>query len=125
MSRADEKLERAASRLDEAARQAAAQGGFKAKLGELLADDAAFLRQVKPSLIAARARGELPTDRPPGQGVVGPSAASAPSAPQLGPRPKPPGSGGPNVFAVVAAALAVGILIARVIDWRSHAHPRR
>ena len=122
MSRADEKLERAASRLDEAARRAAAEGGFKAKLGELLADDAAFLRQVKPSLIAARARGELPTDRPPGQGV---SRPPAPSAPQLGRRPKPPGGGGPNVFAVIAAALAVGILVARVIDWRSHAHPRR
>jgi hypothetical protein len=40
---------------------------------------------------------------------------------------KPPqgsGSGGPNPIVVVAAAFAAGIFIAKVIDWRSHAHPR-
>lgn len=121
MTRGDETIERAAARLDDAAQKAAAQGGLKAKLADTLADDAAFLRKLKPSLIAARARGELPTDGPPGEPV------RAPSGRQLGQRPKPKRrrEGGPNVVAVVAAALAAGIVLARIIDWRSHAHPRR
>ena len=74
---------------------------------------------TKPSLIAARARGEAPTDRKPGQGTV------SPTAPQLGPRPKPPGKEGPNPWLVVGAALVTGVFIAKWIDWRGHAHPRR
>jgi hypothetical protein len=45
----------------------------------------------------------------------------APSGPQLGPR------GGPDAKSVllpVLAALVAGVLVARAIDWRSHAHPR-
>ena len=118
MTRGDETVERAAARLDEAAQKAAAQGGLRAKVADTLADDAAFLRKLKPSLIAARARGELPADGRPEE-------VRAPSGPQLGERPKPPREGGPSVFAVVALALAAGVLIARVVDWRSHAHPRR
>ena len=119
MNRADAAVERAADKLQAAAQRAAAQGGVKAKLAEELADDAAFIRKLKPSLIAARARGEAPTDQKPSEGVV------APSGPQLGDRPKPPREGGPNPLAVVGAALAVGILLAKIIDWRGHAHPRR
>jgi hypothetical protein len=77
-----------------------------------------FVRKLKPSLIAARARGEAPTGQPPGSGTV------APSSPQLGQRPKPPRTGGPNPWLVVAAAFAVGIAVAKLIDWRGHAHPR-
>ena len=83
-----------------------------------LAEDAAFLRKLKPSLIAARARGEVPTD-----GEPGPAAPLAPAGPQHGKRPKAPGSG-PNPFLVVGAALAIGFLLAKVIDWRGHAHPK-
>ena len=121
MSRGDEKVEAAADKLQAAAERAAAEGGLKAKLAGPLAEDAAFLRKLKPSLMAARARGEAPTNQKPGEGVV------APTGPQLGQRSKPPGRGageGPNPFVVVGAALAAGVVAAKLIDWRSHAHPR-
>ena len=87
--------------------------------GEELTDDAAFLRKLKPSLIAARARGQAPTDRDAG------AQPPAPSAPPLGDRPaKKKRGGGPSPLVVVGAALAAGIVIAKVIDWRGHAHPR-
>ena len=116
MTRADETIERLADKLQQAAERAAAQGGLKAKLAEPLAEDAAFLRQLKPSLIRARARGEAPTNQRAGDVVV-------PSGPQLPPRPKPEGTG-PNPFLVVGAAFALGIVLAKIIDWRGHAHPR-
>ncbi len=115
MTKGDEAIERAADRLDSAAQRAAMRGGLRGRLGHELADDAAFLRKLKPSLIKARARGEAPTDRAPG------SAATAPAGPQLRRRSK----GGPSPFAVAGAALAVGVLLAKLVDWRSHAHPRR
>ena len=93
--------------------------GAKAKLSQPLADDAEFIRKLKPSLIKARAKGNAPTNQPPRQGAV------APSSPQLGKRPKPKANGGPNPFVVAAAALAVGIVLAKWIDWRGHAHPKR
>lgn len=117
MSRVDDLLDRGADRLQALADEWAAEGGGKAKLADDLAGDAAFVRKLKPTLIKARIRGELPTDRPPGSDVV------APSAPQHGPRPKL-GGGGPNPWVVVGVALAVGIVLAKVIDWRGHAHPR-
>jgi hypothetical protein len=115
-TKADELVDRGADRLQELADKAAAEGGVKAKLAQELADDAAFLRKLKPSLMVARARGEASTNQKPGAGTV------APSAPQLGARPKP--RKGPNPFLVAAAALAAGILLAKMIDWRGHAHPR-
>lgn len=118
MNRVDDAIERGADRLEELSREMAAEGGFKARLAQPLAEDAAFLRKLKPSLMAARARGEAPTDQKPGAVTV------APSGPQLR-RRKPPGHGGPNPFVVAGAALAVGILLAKMIDWRGHAHPRR
>jgi hypothetical protein len=117
MSKADLLVDRAANRLQELANRAAAEGGFKAKLAPELADDAAFLRKLKPSLIRARIQGRAPTNQKPGEGTI------APSAPQLGKRPKPKG-GGPSPFLVIGVALAAGVLVAKVIDWRSHAHPR-
>jgi hypothetical protein len=118
MTRGDETVERAADKLQDAANKVAAEGGLKAKLAGELADDAAFVRKLKPSLIAARVRGEAPTDQKPGDGVV------APTGPQLGERPQPPRTGGPNPFLVVGVALAAGILLAKLVDWRGHAHPR-
>ena len=114
----DETVERAADKLQETANKVGADGGLKARLAGELADDAAFVRKLKPSLIAARARGQAPTDQQPGEGVV------APTGPQLGERPSPPRTGGPNPFLVIGVALAAGILLAKLIDWRGHAHPR-
>jgi hypothetical protein len=120
VSPVDEKIDAAADKLQQLADRAGAQGGVKGKLAEPLADDARFLRKLKPSLIKARAKGELPTDEKPGQGRV------APAGPQLGRTRKPKRSGGgPNPWLVVGAALAGGILLAKWIDWRGHAHPRR
>jgi hypothetical protein len=47
---------------------------------------------------------------------------ATPSGPQLD-RPKKKRRG-PNPFVVVGAALALGVFLAKVLDWRSHAHPR-
>lgn len=115
---ADEKVDRAADKLQQAAEKAAAGGGLKAKLAPKLAEEADFLRRLKPSLIAARAKGNAPTNARPGEGVV------APTGPQLGERPKPKRTSGPNPFVVLGVALVAGILLAKVVDWRGHAHPR-
>jgi hypothetical protein len=117
MTKADQLVDSAASRLQEMADKAAAEGGVTAKLAQPLADDAAFLRKLKPSLMVARAKGEAPTNQKPAQGAV------APSGPQLAKRPKRRG-GGPNPFLVVGIAFAAGILLAKIADWRGHAHPR-
>jgi hypothetical protein len=111
------KIDAAADKLQQTADSLASEGGFKAKIAQPLADDAEFIRKLKPSLMAARARGEAPTDEKPGQGHV------APSVPQL-PRRKRAGSGGPSPWLVIGVALAVGIALARIVDWRGHAHPR-
>ena len=82
-----------------------------------LADDAAFLRRMKPSLIKARIKGEAPTNLSPAHGTVSPTAS------QLAERQKPPGEG-PNPWLVLGVAFAAGIVVAKLIDWRGHAHPR-
>jgi hypothetical protein len=115
MNRGDQLVEQAADRLQEFADQAAAEGGLKAKLAAELADDAAFLRRLKPSLIRARFKGEAPTGGAPSQGSVTPKPAK---------QPKPPGEGGPNPWVVLGAAFVAGVVLAKVIDWRGHAHPR-
>jgi hypothetical protein len=119
VKKADQVIDRTADRLRGLADRAAAEGGVAAKLAAPLAEDAAFLRKLKPSLIAARMRGEAPTGQP-----TGGSAPPTPSAPRRRPRPKRSKGGGPNPFLIVGAALVTGIVIAKVIDWRGHAHPR-
>jgi hypothetical protein len=114
----ESKLDTAADKLQQTADTLAPQGGIKAKVAEELAEDADFLRKLKPSLMIARAKGEAPTNEKPGGGRV------APSRPQLE-RPKAAGSrSGPNPWLVLGIALVAGIALAKVIDWRSHAHPR-
>jgi hypothetical protein len=119
MTKGDQAVESAADKIEQFVRQAQRSGGVKAKLGGALADDPAFLRQLKPSLIAARAKGEAPTDAPAG-GTPG-----APSGPQIA-RPGSPRQrgGGPSPWLVIGAALAAGYVLAKAIDWRGHAHPR-
>lgn len=119
MTKGDQLIDRAADRLREVSDRAAAQGGLTAKLAQPLAEDAAFLRKLKPSLIAARAKGEAPTNQPAGSGTP-----AAPTKPQLGSRPKKKRGSGPSPYLVIGAALAAGIVLAKVIDWRGHAHPR-
>jgi hypothetical protein len=117
MSAVDDKVDLLADRLQQFAKRSASEGGVKAKLAQPLAEDAAFLRKLKPSLVKARVRGEAPpTDR-----------QQAPAAPQVTdrPRPKPPPRGrGPNPWLVVGACFVTGIAVAKWIDWRGHAHPR-
>jgi hypothetical protein len=124
MTKGDLLVERGADRLQQLSDQAAAKGGFAAKLADELAEDAAFLRKLKPSLIKARVKGQAPTDQPPG------AQTKAAAVPQIA-TPRPPKktksgrkAGGPNPFLVAGVALAAGIVLAKVIDWRSHAHPR-
>ena len=50
------------------------------------------------------------------------TAVRASSGPQLGRRTR---KGGPNPFAVAATAFVLGALVAKIIDWRGHAHPKR
>lgn len=136
MTTADQKFEEAADKLQGLADRMAEEGGAKSKLAEPLADDADLLRKMKPSLIKARAKGEAPAAKPPVrergavEGVradreVPPTGTRvSPSSPQLASRPKPKRAGGPNPWLVVGVALAAGILLARWVDWRGHAHPR-
>jgi hypothetical protein len=126
MSSADQLVDRAADWLDAQARSFRAGGdGWKARLADELAEDALFLRKLKPSLIQARARGQAPTDQKPGSPPPAAPPPKAPSSPQLGERPKKKKARtGPNPFLVAGAALAAGILLAKVVDWRGHAHPR-
>jgi hypothetical protein len=112
----DRAVESGADKLEDLSGKAAAKGGLTGKLADELADDAAFLRKLKPSLIAKRAKGELPKDAEPG------TVAAAPSGPQ---HAKQKRSGGPNPFVVAGAAFGAGTLLAKLIDWRGHAHPRR
>jgi hypothetical protein len=127
MSKGDALMERGAVKLEELSRKAAAKGGFAASLADELAEDAAFLRRLKPSLIKARAQGKAPINRAP-QKPPRPSSAPQISASRRPKRRRPKRTrrrgGGPNPFLVAGVALAAGIALAKVIDWRGHAHPR-
>jgi hypothetical protein len=118
MTKADHAVERGAQSLQKLADKAAARGdGVGEWLAEELANDAAFLRKLKPSLIKARARGRAPANQEP----------SVPSSPQLGSRPKKKrkrSGKGPAPIVVVGAALVAGVLLAKVLDWKGHGHPR-
>ena len=115
----DRIVEGGADKLDALAGKAAAKGGIAGKLSDELADDATFLRKLKPSLIVARAKGNAPKDAEPG------STRRSPGGPQLEPRSRKGAKRGPNPFLVAGAAFAAGTLLAKLIDWRGHAHPKR
>lgn len=113
MTKADLIVERGARRLQELANRAAARGdGVGEWLAEELAGDAAFLRKLKPSLIAARARGQASNGSTP--------AASPPPPPGPRARRKPKG---PTPLLVVGVALVAGIVLAKVVDWKGRGDP--
>jgi hypothetical protein len=114
---ADQLVERGATLLQDLSQRARAQGGLAAKLAPELAEDAAFLRKLKPSLVAARIRGQAPTNGRVKSEVVPPPQSAAPP-------PKRKSGGGLNPFVVAGIALAAGIFAAKLVDWRGHAHPR-
>lgn len=116
----DRAVESGAEKLEDLSQKAAAKGGVAGKVADELADDAAFLRKLKPSLIVKRARGELPRDQEPGTPSASPPQPVGPTGPQHGRKRR-----GPNPFVVAAVAFGVGTVLAKMIDWRSHAHPRR
>jgi ferric-dicitrate binding protein FerR (iron transport regulator) len=123
MTKADVLVERGADRLQQLADRAAARGdGVGEWLSEELRNDAAFLRKLKPSLMKARAQGNASTNQEPA------APPPTPKGPQLGSRPtkkkRRKGGKGPAPLVVVGAALVAGIVLAKVVDWRGHAHPR-
>lgn len=120
MSKGDLIVERGAQRLQQLAGRAAARGdGFGEWLSEELVQDAEFLRKLKPSLIAARARGSSP----PTTTNSNPATETVPPSPP--PQTKPTKRrGGPSPLVFIGAAFAIGIVAAKVLDWRGHAHPR-
>ena len=130
MSKGDLLVERGAQRLQELADKAASRGdGIGEWLSEELRHDAVFLRKLKPSLIQARARGNAPTNREPVAAVPSPDPGEAPTQPKPPSAPKKAkkkrgAGGGPPPVVIVGAALLAGILLAKVVDWRGHAHPR-
>ncbi|HEX3805390.1 MAG TPA: hypothetical protein VHV52_01285 [Gaiellaceae bacterium] len=68
----------------------------------------------KLARIVEAARRKAPAPEPP----------RAPSGPQLDrPQPKQPSSG-PSPWLVIGVALVAGYTLAKVLDWRGHAHPR-
>jgi hypothetical protein len=138
MTSADLLVERSAEGLHRLAGRAAARGdGVGTWLAKELEADAKFLRKLKPSLIAARMRanGAAPAEPPPEPANPGPPP-SAPANPELSPPasgPEPPArpakrnpkpSGGPSPWLFVGAALVVGIVAAKVLDWRGNADSR-
>jgi hypothetical protein len=118
MTKADQAVESAADRIDTFVREARERGGIQAKIGEALAEDPDFLRKLKPSLVKARVKGAAPPTEPPG------GVPRAPAEPRLerAPKKRP---GGKNPWLVLGAALVAGYAVAKLIDWRGHAHPRR
>jgi hypothetical protein len=117
VTKADQVVDRGADKLEELSDRTAAEGGLRARLSNELAEDAVFLRKLKPSLMVARAKGEAPTNEKPGE------PRRAPAGPQLRTRPKPKRTG-PNPWLVLGGAIIGGYFIAKVVDWRGHAHPR-
>jgi hypothetical protein len=132
MSKGDLLVERGARWLQGQADRAAARGdGIGEWLSDELRNDAVFLRKLKPSLVAARAKGAASSNGAPAEPP--PPPAEAPTTEQRPTKPKPKAKkepkprrsgGGPPPLVIVGAALVAGIVLAKVVDWRGHAHPR-
>ena len=121
MNNGDRVIERTSQRLRRLADEAGRRGGLVGKLAQPLAEDAAFVRKLKPSLIKARAKGE-----PHREATSTPATpASAPAKPARGRGGNAqPDGGGRNPLPLIGAALGAGVATAKLLDWRGHAHPR-
>lgn len=112
MNKADEIVEQGAERLDETAETLAARESVAVKPAQPLAEDADFFSKLKPSLVEDGLRPGTPAEQKP----THPTAA------------EPSAAGGDNKgrhpLAVIGAAAAAGLFLAKFLDWRSHAHPR-
>jgi len=138
LSKGDLLVERGPAKLQELSRKAAGRGDNVGEwLSEELRADAEFLRKLKPSLIAARAKGGNPPASGPSNGASDAPRDYAGPPPPPQPPPAPPAEkpkakkkrskgkrGGPPPLLIVGGALVAGIVLAKVIDWRGHAHPR-
>ena len=82
-----------------------------------LADDAAFLRKLKPSLIASRAKGEAPNDAEPGAAAAGARTDAAELRAEVRRQAARTRSSSRAPRSPSATVLA------KMIDWRGHAHP--
>ena len=63
--------------------------------------------------------------QPTGGEAPAPVAPVAPSAPQVEPARPATGGSSPSPLAIIGGAFAVGWVLAKAIDWRGYAHPRR
>ena len=117
----DRIIERTSQRLRQLAEQAGRRGGLVGKLAQPLAEDAAFVRKLRPSLIKARAKGE--PHRKPTSTPATPASAAPQAARGRGGNAQPDG-GGHNPLPLIGAALGAGVATAKLLDWRGHAHPR-
>lgn len=98
MSRPDRMVERAAERLEGVAEKAAVKGGLAKQVAPALEEDADFLRKLAPSKVRRRMREDTP------------------SAPRARVRPAREGGG----LMALAAAFALGVLVAKLVEWRSY-----
>lgn len=99
MSRPDRAVEGAAEGLESAAESAAEQGALRERVAPALEEDAAFLRKLTPSKVRRRLREDAPGAR----------------------RPPPRRAVEHGGLAVLVAALALGAVVAKLVEWRSYA----
>jgi len=100
MSATDRAVEKTADRLDDLAAKAAEHGKPGEKVAPLLEEDAEFLRKMTPTRVKQRLSSDAHAKgRTPG-------------------RPARDRQGG---IVVVAAAFALGVVVAKLVDWRSYA----
>ena len=119
MKRRRRQSRRAAEKLDALADKAAAKGGLAGEARRRARRRRRFLRQLKPSLMVraceGRARRRTPSPATGGRVRARPARSSTAEV----------GKRGPNPFVVAGSAFGVGTVLAKLIDWRGHAHPRR
>jgi uncharacterized membrane protein YedE/YeeE len=69
-------------------------------------------------------RGRLPGNLLP-MPQSGPATARRPAAPNGPQHASKRAKAGPNPFVIAGVAFGIGTVLAKLIDWRGHAHPRR
>jgi hypothetical protein len=96
-------LDKGADRLMELSARAAEAGGPAARLAEPLAQDAVRLRRMSSNFATERL-------------VEVESAVES--------NGRPARRQGPSPFLFIGVAFVAGVVLAKVLDWRSHAEPR-